>query len=194
MTEPAQDWSSGWDAVASRCAVARSCIGATSVERWARTLPTGAPVLDVACGTGAPITERLIAAGLDVYAIDASPTMVSMFRARCPAVPVACEPVEQSRFFDRTFDGAVAWGLLFLLTEDVQRLAIARIAGALVVGGRFLFTSPAQPLEWLDASTRRPSRSLGAAAYQSILASAGLTVVDEFDDEGDNHYYDAVRV
>ena len=35
------------------------------------------------------------------------------------------------------------------------------------------------------------SVSLGAAEYQAVLLEAGLTLVNEYVDEGENHYYDA---
>lgn len=88
-------------------------IGATAVRTWAQTLPAGATVLDLGCGSGLPITEVLINAGLNVYALDASKTLVAAFRARFPDTPVACEPVEDSAFFHRSFDAVVAWGYGF---------------------------------------------------------------------------------
>jgi hypothetical protein len=39
--------------------------------------------------------------------------------------------------------------------------------------------------------TGRQSQSLGDEAYRKALADAGLTVVVEYVDEGENHYYDA---
>jgi 2-polyprenyl-3-methyl-5-hydroxy-6-metoxy-1,4-benzoquinol methylase len=98
-------------------------IGAKHVGEWARTLPPGAAVIDLGCGPGFPITDVLVTEGLDVYAVDASPSFVEAFRRNLPAIPVACEAVQDSRFFDRTFDGVVAWGLMFLLTAEDQRRA-----------------------------------------------------------------------
>lgn len=140
-----------------------------------------------------PISQTLLDAGLSVHGIDASPSMVAAFRRRFPGTPVACEAVERSSFFGRTFDGAVAWGLLFLLPANVQRTTIHRVAHPLNVGGRFLFTAPSQACSWADATTGRTSLSLGATAYRALLADAGLTVVGELEDEGENHYYDTVR-
>lgn len=159
---------------------------------WARSLPRGAAVLDLGCGSGVPISETLIEEGLTVYGVDASPALVAAFRQRFPHAPVACEPVEHSRFFDRSFEGVVAVGLI-LLRAEVQRDLIGRVARALKPGGRFLFTSPAQACTWPDNLTGRPSRSLGADVYKAIAADAGLTVVAEYTDEGENHYYDACR-
>ena len=88
---------------------------------WSQTLPSGARVLDLGCGTGSPISQALIERGFNVYGVDASPMMVAAFRARFPGVPVECAAVEDSDFFSRTFDGVVAWGLFFLLDVEVQR-------------------------------------------------------------------------
>jgi hypothetical protein len=115
--------------------------------------------------------------------------MVAAFRERFPGVPIEHNTVEASAFFDRTFDGVLAWGLLFLLQPVAQALVIEKVAGALNPGGRFLFTAPQAPLEWLDAMTNRQSQSLGAHTYERLLRDAGLTLVGEAEDEGENHYY-----
>jgi hypothetical protein len=54
-------------------------------------------------------------------------------------------------------------------------------------------TAPAQPLTWLDAMTDEESRSLGAETYRALLKDAGFLVAREYEDEGENHYYDAVK-
>jgi hypothetical protein len=82
---------------------------------------------------------------------------------------------------------------MFLLSADDQRRLIQRIAGILAPGGRLLFTSPPEPLVWNDAMTGLESRSLGAEEYRRRLSAVGLSVVREYEDEGQNHYYDAVN-
>ncbi|HEY4364153.1 MAG TPA: class I SAM-dependent methyltransferase [Bryobacteraceae bacterium] len=81
-----------------------------TVRKWARTLARGAAVLDLGCGSGLPLTEVLVAEGLCVYGVDAAPSFVEAFRRNLPGTPEVCEAVEDSRFFDRTFDGVLAWG------------------------------------------------------------------------------------
>ena len=188
------DLSNGWEAVVASFLAVRSDIGAGTVREWAATFPKGAAIVDLGCGSGVPVSQVLIEAGLDVYGIDASPGMVAAFREGFPGVPVECEAVERSTFFDRSFDGAVAWGLMFLLPVEVQQAVIHRVAGALHPGGRFLFTAPGQACSWVDASTGRMSQSAGSTAYTRMLAEAGLALTDEREDEGENHYYEAVRI
>jgi len=145
------------------------------------------------CGSGLPITKVLVSEGLNVYGIDASPSLVEAFRNNLPETPVACEAVEESTFFNRTFDGVVAWGLIFLLLPEAQRFLLRRMADILVPGGRLLFTSPAEPLVWNDAMTGLESRSPGAAEYRRLLAAVDVSVSSEYEDEGQNHYFDAFK-
>lgn len=168
-------------------------IGASTVRRWAQDLPPGGAVLDLGCGHGEPISRVLIDGGLRVYGVDASPELVAGFRQRFPQVPVRCEPVESSGFFNRRFDGVIAWGLVFLLPPPTQHELITRMASALQPGGRLLFTAPSPACTWNDSLTGRPSESLGAGVYRSVLEEAGCRLVGEYEDEGENHYYDAVR-
>jgi 2-polyprenyl-3-methyl-5-hydroxy-6-metoxy-1,4-benzoquinol methylase len=116
------DRSNGYEGVAAEFLARRGSaqtrskgIGVKPVREWAWTLPRGGAVIDLGCGAGFPITEVLVMEGLNVYAIDASPSFIDAFRRNLPRVPVACEAVEDSTFFDRTFDGVIAWGLMFLL-------------------------------------------------------------------------------
>jgi SAM-dependent methyltransferase len=192
------DRSNGYEGVAkeflSRRGSGRSTgIGVNEVRRWARTLPRGGTVIELGCGPGIPITEVLVAEGLDVFGVDASSSFVEAFRRNLPNTPVVCEPVQDSRFFDRTFDAVLAWGLMFLLGAEDQRCLIERIAGILVPGGRLLFTSPAEPVVWHDAMTGLESRSLGAEEYRKQLLAVGLSVSKEYEGEGQNNYFDAFK-
>lgn len=108
--------------------------------------------------------------------------------------PCAHEAVEDSRFFGRTFDGALAWGLMFLLPAETQATLIGKVAAARNPGARLLFTAPQQACTWTDVLTGGPSVSLGAAAYKTLIEDAGLAFVGEYQDEGDNHYYDASKL
>lgn len=191
-SSPKKDPSNGWDAVADRFIAARSRIGVDVVRAWSRALSTRAAVLDLGCGAGVPVSETLVAEGCAVHGIDASPTLVQAFRRRFPDAAVACEPVEASDFFGRSYDGIVAVGLLFLLPPDTQRAVIRRVASVLNPGGRFLFTAPTQVATWADLLTGRSSVSPGDLEYRRALSDAGLTVLQEHVDEGENHYYDAV--
>jgi cyclopropane fatty-acyl-phospholipid synthase-like methyltransferase len=196
MTAPSDhDPSNGYEAVAAEFIARReqSEIGVATVRKWARSLKPGASILDLGCGHGAPISAALLADGFEIYGVDSSPTLTAMFRNRFPRAHVACEAVEDSSFFGRQFDGVIAVGLMFLLNEDVQKKLIRRVAQILNPHGRFLFSAPAQACTWTDVLTRHQSLSLGARVYADLLANAGLTLLGEYLDEGDNHYYDSCK-
>ncbi|GCE29418.1 putative methyltransferase [Dictyobacter alpinus] len=192
------DRSNGYESVAAEFLVRRSSgrltgIGVKNVRKWAQMLPCRAAVLDLGCGPGFPITEILVAEGLTVFGVDAAPSFVQAFQRNLPNIPVVCEAVQDSHFFHRTFDGVLAWGLMFLLSPEDQRHLIRRISDILVPGGHLLFTSPSEPLMWNDVMTGLESRSLGAEEYRKLLSTVGLSVTSEYEDEGQNHYFDVLK-
>lgn len=201
MGTASEDGSNGYEAVAAIYIAGRGTrsrvgdsIGAAVVKAWADAFPPGATVLDLGSGPGEPSTRILQEAGLTTYAVDASPTMVAAFRERFPHVPIEQRTVETSEFFNRSFDGVLAWGLLFLLDPAAQALVIQKVGRVLEPQGRFLFTATRQPVEWLDGMTDQPSRSLGEEKYKQLLRDAGLKWVGDALDEGENHYYFAEKV
>ena len=188
------DPSNGYEAIARKFIAGRGTgtgfsPGASNVRQWATGLRTGGHVLDIGCGSGVPISQTLIDGGFAVHGIDASPSMIAAFRARFPDVPAECNRVEASHFFDRRFDGVVAWGLIFLLDAEAQALLISKVAKVLLPGGQFLFTAPRQACDWPDNQTGQTSRSLGDDMYRRLVEAEGLAVVGEQEDEGGNHYY-----
>ena len=184
------DRSNGYEQIAETFMRARNPrIGPTTVREWSKTLPPGTAILDLGCGHGVPISQALIEEGFVIYGVDASVKLITAFRERFPKARAESAAVEDSEFFCRTFDGIVAWGLMFLLPPNVQTTVIGKVARALNPGGRFLFTSPKKAVTWSDALTGRTSISLGAEAYEQILRAEGLVPVGEEVDEGENYYY-----
>ena len=187
------DPSNGYDAIVETYVKARSNTGRKLIKAWAGTLRPGADILDLGAGTGEPITSALIEAGCRVSALDASPAMVDLFRARFPEIPIVCEPVETSDFFNRQFDAVVAIGLVFLLMAPAQITLLNRVSAALKPGGRFLFSAPVEIGTWKDLLTDQRSQSLGRSAYVSALTAAGLEQIESRHDAGGSHYYDAYK-
>jgi len=82
---------------------------------------------------------------------------------------------------------------MFLLKAEEQDRLIQRFAEILVPGGRLLFTATAKPAVWNDAMTGLESVSLGAEEYKKLLGTAGISVTKEFEDVGENHYFDGFK-
>ncbi len=193
-TQPMSDLSNGYDEESEGFIANRSpTLGVAIVRSWARSLPAGSTVLEIGCGDGEPITRTLIQEGLSVHAVDASPKMVSAFRNNFPDTPVMCEAAERLHDLDERFDAALAWGLLFLLTPEAQKIVVCNVGNALNTGGRFLFTSPKEAVTWIDVRTGHESVSLGAFEYKSLLSAANMSLIAEYDDEGSNHYFEAEK-
>src|SRR5882672_10467393 len=99
------DKSNGYESIAEIFVKGRgraiNGIGTSSVRGWAKSILPGSVVLDLGCGTGIPVSKILIDEGMKVYGIDASPTMAKVFHKNFPDMPIACEAVEESSFFDR---------------------------------------------------------------------------------------------
>lgn len=170
-----------------------STIGIYVIEQWARSLPAGCDVLEIACGGGIPVTLTLAAKGLKLWAVDSSPTLVSEFKLRFPDIPVECAHALDSNYFEQKFSVVISIGLIFLLCEDDQVRLIHRVSQLLMPGGRFLFTAPVEIGSWTDINTGHQCRSLGRERYESILREAQLRILDTYVDEGRNNYYDVVR-
>jgi SAM-dependent methyltransferase len=196
---PQMDRSNGYEAVAEEFLARRgnstrsAGIGVKEVRKWARTLPRGSSVIDLGCGPGFPITAVLVDEGLHVFGVDAAPSLVAAFQNNLPGTPIVCEAVQESKLFDRTFDAVLTWGLMFLLQAEDQHRLIQRFAEILVPGGRLLFTSTAKPAAWNDGMTGLESLSLGAEQYRKLLGAVGISVAEEYEDEGENHYFDAFK-
>jgi SAM-dependent methyltransferase len=195
------DRSNGYEAVSEEFLARRgsgatrsTAIGVKEVRKWAKTLPRGSSVIDMGCGPGFPLTVVLVEEGLKVFGIDAAPSFVEAFQRNLPGTPILCESVLESRFFGRTFNAALAIGLMFLLKIDEQHRLLERFAEILVPDGRLLFTSTAKSAVWNDVMTGFESLSLGAEQYRKLLEAAGFSIAEEYEDIGENHYFDAFKI
>ena len=193
--EVVRDKSNGYEAIAEAFTRARTpSIGPRIVRKWAKRLQPGTSILDIGCGHGVPISEALLQEGFAVYGVDASETLVAKFKERFPDAPVECGSVEESPFFNRTFEAVLAWGLMFILPPDTQTSLMGKVARTLNRNGHFLFTSPREACSWMDGMTGLPSISVGHDVYAQELAAHGLALVGNDEDEGQNYYYFASKL
>ncbi len=171
-----------------------SLVGYNIVRQWANKLPAESEVIEIACGGGYPVTKELCGAGLRIWAIDSSQTLLSEFKNRFRSVQVKCEKAQDSTFFDKKFDAAIAIGIIFLLSDHEQELLLGRISSVLNHTGNFLFTAPTEIGTWHDLNTGILCSSLGIKKYTAILRKHGLEIRSTIVDVGGNNYYDTVKV
>ncbi|MGQ0766842.1 MAG: class I SAM-dependent methyltransferase [Gemmatimonadota bacterium] len=188
------DRSNGWDDIADEFIVDSPLFpfGVDIIRSWSAGIDHGSSVVDIGCGPGGERSGVLNDGRFLVYALDASRRLAASYAQRHPEARVTCEAAEESRFFDLKFDAAMCWGLIFLLDEAGQEQLIQRVASALRTGGRFLLTAPVETGTWKDLCTGRESRSLGDDRYREALDASGFSIIAEYVDAGENHYYSAV--
>jgi cyclopropane fatty-acyl-phospholipid synthase-like methyltransferase len=177
-------------------AARRPYIGVSDVAQFVRPLAPGSRVLDLGCGDGIPISQLLLRSGFELFALDSSSRMIERFRANFPDAPAQCARIQDSDFFNTSFDAVVAWGVFFFLAQADQEDAIAKVSKSLRTGGRFLFTSCRERVTWEDTNggVRFPCTSLGSEEYSRLLQSNRLKLSDEHFDQWDNYYYIAEKV
>jgi cyclopropane fatty-acyl-phospholipid synthase-like methyltransferase len=177
-------------------AIRRPEVGIPDLAAFAQSLPPGAKVLDIGCGTGIPISRFLTQEGFEVVGLDSSPGMIAKYRANFPAVPIRCEPVQEASFTQDSFDAVVAWGVLFHLSEADQEAVIGKVAQWLKPDGRFLFTAGDSKgsVESKMNGVMFRYTSLGSGEYRRILESVGMRLEDEHSDAWDNYVYIAQKV
>jgi SAM-dependent methyltransferase len=144
----------------------------------------GERILDLGCGDGV-LTEKIVAAGAAVVAVDAAPDMVAAARAR--GLDARVMP-GQELSFDREFDAVFSNAALHWMRPP--EAVLSGVHRALKPGGRFvaemgghnntaaILVAMAAILarRGLDAYQLSPWYFPSAAAYRKKLEAAGFTV------------------
>jgi SAM-dependent methyltransferase len=149
-----------------------------------RLLPRlpGPEVLNAGAGAGS-LTLKMVAAGLRVTSVDASPELCDWTRARLAERPdgddhpVAVGDLQALDFPDASFDAAVCGEVLEHLDDD--RAGAGELARVLRPGGLLVASVPANPYryDWVDhwAGHRRRYTAEG---FRALLEDAGFVDVD----------------
>lgn len=149
------------------------------LERLTSLLPIGSSILDLGCGGGIPITRYLIEAGFQVTGVDASMTMIELWRSRFPDSRAVLADMRQLDLGER-FSGLIAWDSFFHLPQHDQRSMFATFARHAAPHSALLFTSGPSLGEAVGSLRGDPlyHASLDPAEYESLLAENGFVVRD----------------
>jgi 2-polyprenyl-3-methyl-5-hydroxy-6-metoxy-1,4-benzoquinol methylase len=157
--------------------------GGTFVEagwlaRFMDLLPAGGSVLDIGCGSGAPIAATLAAAGFAVTGLDTSAPLLGLARARLPHA-TWIEGDMREMALGRQFDGLLAWDSFFHLAQDDQRRMFEHFAAHAAPGAALMFTSGPEEGPAIGALQGEAlfHASLGPREYRALLGAAGFCVV-----------------
>ncbi len=147
-------------------------------DRFVAALPTTANVLDLGCGSGAPVALNMAACGLTVTGIDASSSLISLCRERMPGHrwvvgDMRCPPIRER------FDGVLAWDSFFHLRPDDQRRmfhVFAKHSGSHAI---LMFNAGPAYGEAVGSYRGDPlyHASLDPAEYERLLDGSGFDVI-----------------
>lgn len=168
-----QRHAAAWDRARGRNLMERSWL-----DRFTGLLPPGGIVLDVGCGSGAPIAGHLAECGFVVTGIDSAPAMIAMCTARFPSARWIVADMRKLALGQR-FDGLVAWDSFFHLTPDDQRAMFPAFAAHAAPGAALMFTSgPSQGVA-MGTFEGEPlyHASLAPEEYRALLGANGFEVV-----------------
>jgi SAM-dependent methyltransferase len=147
-------------------------------DRFVAALSRGARVLELGCGSGAPVATYLGTCGFQITGIDSSPTLISLCRERLPGHEWQ---VGDMRLLDlpRRFDGILAWDSFFHLAPDDQRRTFDVFARHAAPSAVLMFNSGPSYGEIVGAYRGDPlyHASLDAGEYTALLDSIGFEVV-----------------
>ena len=148
------------------------------VERFLALSPSGARILDAACGTG-KYWPLLLGDGRSLRGIDQSGGMLRQAQRKCPHVPV--EKLGLQELADeQAFDGIICVDAMELVSPEDWQLVLANFHRAL------------KPRGLLYVTVELPEPDL-PEVFQTAV-EAGLPVVEgEYVKEGGYHYYPAIE-
>ncbi len=148
-------------------------------DRFLGALPGGAArVLDLGCGSGAPVARYVVGHGLRVTGVDASAAMIALCRERLSDQEWVVGDMRTVRLA-RRFDGILAWDSFFHLTPGDQRGMFDVFARHAAPGCALMFNSGSVFGEAIGSYRGDPlyHASLDLAEYRSLLESAGFEVI-----------------
>lgn len=147
-------------------------------DRFIAALARGAGVLDLGCGSGAPVAMHLAASGLQVTGIDASPSLIALCRERLPGHAWRVEDM-RALHLGRQFCGILAWDSFFHLAPDDQRRMFAVFGAHAAPGCVLMFNAGPAAGEVIGRYRGDPlyHASLDADEYAGLLAGIGFGVV-----------------
>lgn len=191
-TEPKEIVAAGYDQIAETYA---AWVAAGTGEHRHRhlaileaELPDGARVLDLGCGNGVPVAQRL-AARFEVTGVDISRRQVELAGANVPEATFAQADMTTLTLRPGSFDAVVAFFSIIHVPREEHAALFARIAGWLRPGGLLVASlgghSDPGTVEddWLGAPMYWSFYS--CAKSLEILRASGLEIVESQEIEED---------
>lgn len=103
-------------------------------------LPIPSEILDLGCGTGRPFAEYVLALGHRVTGVDQAAGLLAIARHRLPQATWIEARLEDLQLGEAQYAGIVCWDALFHIERSWHETLLARMARALLAGGRLMLT------------------------------------------------------
>jgi SAM-dependent methyltransferase len=156
------------------------------LERFLAAPPAAKTVLDLGCGSGAPIARFFAGHGYSVTGIDSAPEMIALFREKLPDQQAQ---VADMRTLDlrARFGGVLAWDSFFHLSHADQRAMFPVFRDHALPGATLMFTSGPAFGEAIGSLEGEPlyHASLDPDDYRGLLAGHGFDVIDQLSEDPD---------
>ncbi len=193
--DPKQVVARGYDRIAERYAAWAGQVRVEERERYTRVLldsvPAGAPVLELGCGTGLPTTKRL-AERFAVTAVDLSERHVELARGNVPAAMVVHGDMTALDIPEAGFAAVAAFYSITHVPREEHARLLERIVRWLQPGGLLVAalgaraSAGAVEADWLGAPMY--FSHYGATTNKRLVRDAGLRVlsahVEPTDEDG----------
>jgi SAM-dependent methyltransferase len=149
------------------------------MDRFEALLPPAGRILDLGCGSGAPIATHFAANGHHITGVDGSEAMAAAFHDRLPGQTALVADM-RTLALQAHFDGILAWNSLFHLRAEDQRAMMDVFAHHAAPGTAVMFTTGSESgeaLGQLEGETLYHA-SLDPETYRTLLDEAGFDIVD----------------
>ncbi|WP_058534619.1 class I SAM-dependent methyltransferase [Legionella saoudiensis] len=142
------------------------------------SIPDGASVLDLGCGTGEPLAQFFIERGFKVIGVDGSEKMIELCRKRFPNEEWLVADMRELNL-KRKFDVILAWHSFFHLDQASQRAMFPLFAAHLKPNGILAFTSGVEEGEvWSNNGGQDLYHaSLSTGEYERLLKAAAFKIL-----------------
>ena len=150
------------------------------LQRMLDDLPPDAPLLDLGCGAGLPVT-RWLAERHPVTGVDLSARQLELARTHVPSGVFIRADMTEVDFPGGTFGGVLALHAIIHVPREKHSSLLRRIHGWLRPGGHFLATWPLSAWEgeetnWSGWGAPMWWSHFGAETYADLLQQAGFSI------------------
>ncbi len=143
-----------------------------------KSVPAGASVLDLGCGTGEPIAQFFIDKGFKVMGVDGSKKMINLCNKRFPDQQWIVSDMRDINLKQK-FDVVLAWHSFFHLDHDSQRKMFKIFSEHTKSGGILAFTAGEEEDEiWSNNGGQiLYHASLSTKEYKKLLSATSFKIL-----------------